>query len=377
VGTLIVSGGSDGHFAAIALTPGGQLDTRFDGDGILTTPIAGTASGLFATGSLYSPARRLVLAGGDGCIVRAMDVGSLITVGTLQPNMYEQGEVSTNFVVARTVALPFPETIVLSKSGSATTLGSNRDINGANITFGDGFTTLTQVVIPANATFVTVTLTPIDDTRVEGDETLTLTASTTTSYDAGTPNSVAMVVRDNDVVGGPEVTSSQFLFEIAPQRVIFRFNQDVSTSVGANDFTVTGPSGAVPFDFGYDNVSNTATLSFASILPDGNYTATAIASGITSSGGAPMAANSVLPFFFLAGDADHDRDVDVNDLGILATNWQQFPRTFSQGDFDYSGTVDVNDLGILATKWQETLAPPSAPFVRSDKLLRRMAVEIL
>ena len=73
-----------------------------------------------------------------------------------------------------------------------------------------------------------------------------------------------------------------------------------------------------------------------------------------------MAANYELPFLFLRGDADNDGDVDVNDLGILASNWQQSPRTFAQGDFDYSGTVDVNDLGILASHWQQILAAPSA-----------------
>jgi hypothetical protein len=70
----------------------------------------------------------------------------------------------------------------------------------------------------------------------------------------------------------------------------------------------------------------------------------------------------------------------VADLGILATNWQQSPRTFSQGDFDYSGTVDVNDLGILASHWQQQLAPPNAPFaVISPKRpsSKRISVDLL
>jgi hypothetical protein len=62
----------------------------------------------------------------------------------------------------------------------------------------------------------------------------------------------------------------------------------------------------------------------------------------------------------LAGDADSDGDVDVNDLGILASNWQQSPRTFSQGDFDHSGTVDIVDLSILASHWNQQAAAPSA-----------------
>jgi len=73
-----------------------------------------------------------------------------------------------------------------------------------------------------------------------------------------------------------------------------------------------------------------------------------------------MAADYSFDFFALAGDANHDRTVDVSDLGILATNWQLSSRTFSQGDFNYDGVVDVTDLGILATNWQLT-SPPVAP----------------
>jgi hypothetical protein len=102
---------------------------------------------------------------------------------------------------------------------------------------------------------------------------------------------------------------------------------------------------------------------------------------VTGPFGMPMDANYQLQFFFLGGDANHDRKVDVADLGILASNWQQSPRTFAQGDFDYSGKVDVNDLGILASHWQVTLAPPSAPFavaarpsVRNSRLIDQIRV---
>lgn len=358
-GNLVISGGRDGFLAAVALTSGGNLDTRFSGDGKLTTFISGPASGLFTTGSAYAPARRIILAGGTGSVARYVDVGSIITLGTFQPQMFEQGQVPTNFVVARTVATPFAEAIVLSRSGTVTTLGPNRDLNGTNITFGDGLTTLTTVVIPANQTFVSVTLTPIDDTRIEGDETLTLTANSSSSYDAVAPNSVTMVVRDNDLPSGPDVTSSQFLFETAPQRATFRFNQDVAASISGNDFAVVGPSGDVPFDFAYDNVSNTATLSFAGILPDANYTATATAAGITNAAGQPLLADSVLNFFFLNGDANRDRRVDIGDFAILASRFN-LPGTFSQGDFNYDGVTAIGDFAILASKFNQQLPAPSA-----------------
>src|SRR4029079_5888153 len=113
-------------------------------------------------------------------------------------------------------------------------------------------------------------------------------------------------------------------------------------------------------------------VAFAGVLDSANYRAALAALGISDAAGNPLDGerngsggdNFGFDFFFLLGDADHDRDVDVNDLGILASNWQQSPRTFSQGDFDYTGTVDVNDLGILASQWQQQLAPPSAPATR-------------
>jgi T5SS/PEP-CTERM-associated repeat protein len=61
-----------------------------------------------------------------------------------------------------------------------------------------------------------------------------------------------------------------------------------------------------------------------------------------------------------AGDADLDGDVDVADLGALATNWQSNANWLG-GDFDFNGTVNVNDLGLLASNWQAGVAGPSGP----------------
>lgn len=95
-------------------------------------------------------------------------------------------------------------------------------------------------------------------------------------------------------------------------------------------------------------------------LADGNYRATISAAGVTD-GGNPMAADYLFDFFILAGDANHDRKVDLKDLVILASNWQGSGKTFSQGDFDYNGVVNAPDLGLLGQRWQQTLALPAPP----------------
>jgi len=60
------------------------------------------------------------------------------------------------------------------------------------------------------------------------------------------------------------------------------------------------------------------------------------------------------------GDADLNGQVDVADLGILATNWQT-SGDWGKADFDYSGFIDVADLGLLATNWQAGVGSPLGP----------------
>ena len=57
------------------------------------------------------------------------------------------------------------------------------------------------------------------------------------------------------------------------------------------------------------------------------------------------------------GDTNLDGQVDVTDLGALATNWQT-ASNWVGGDFNYDGFVDVTDLGILATNWQAGVGNP-------------------
>jgi hypothetical protein len=54
----------------------------------------------------------------------------------------------------------------------------------------------------------------------------------------------------------------------------------------------------------------------------------------------------------LAGDANVDGRVDVNDLARLAAHWLT-AGTRADGDFNASGFVDATDLGILALHWRE------------------------
>jgi hypothetical protein len=186
------------------------------------------------------------------------------------------------------------------------------------------------------------------------------------------------VLNSNDTVGSlefgnhdiaaPTMVSLVINLNAPRQSITAQFSEDVSASLSGADVVLENLTTATtiqPQDLAidYDLPSNTATITYlgnsAGILPDGNYHVTILAAGVSDASSNTLTANQTTDFFVLAGDANHDRTVDVTDLGFLATYWQESPRTFAQGDFNYDQTVDVTDLGILATNWQNSLPAPA------------------
>jgi fibronectin-binding autotransporter adhesin len=79
--------------------------------------------------------------------------------------------------------------------------------------------------------------------------------------------------------------------------------------------------------------------------------------GKASFGGISVDSSSVLIKFTYGADANLDGQVDVTDLGALATGWQT-TAPWTSGDFDYTNFVDITDLGILGTNWQFGVGAP-------------------
>jgi hypothetical protein len=169
----------------------------------------------------------------------------------------------------------------------------------------------------------------------------------------------------------PTVTTGSFAHASAKPTLNVGFSASVWGSLLAEDFVVTNLDDSTTIPASVQSLVYTPSTMAAAVtfpglpdgvLPDGDYRLTLPASLVSDDAGNALAADYTLDFFVLAGDADHDRDVDVNDLGVLASNWQGTGKTFAQGDFNYDGTVNVADLGILATNWQKTLAAnPARP----------------
>lgn len=148
-----------------------------------------------------------------------------------------------------------------------------------------------------------------------------------------------------------------------------------SASISASDLVIQAVlgdgslGGNLPVTaFSYDPVTRSISFSIPATVADGNYRATLAAGSVADAEGNAVSSTAGFDFFTLAGDANHDRKVDINDLAALAANWQGNSKTFSQGDFDYNGIVDSGDLAILAGNWQKTLAPPAPAAPVSTRL---------
>ncbi|MFT3786687.1 MAG: dockerin type I domain-containing protein [Tepidisphaeraceae bacterium] len=335
-------------------TSEGAADPRFGTSG--TAIIDGIAA---YSAELASDLRILLGGGSNGDVARLYDRGpATVSIGTFNPNLYEQNAAGSSFIVTRLERLSTFTGVYLNVSGTAT---PNVDYTGdSNIIFLSS--TLAYVAIAPNQTFTTINLTPIDDSVAEGDEPQTFTlAEGYVAYSTATPTAATMVVRDNDIVV-PSVTSATFQYETGPQFLTFTFSQNVGASLTDSDFTLTGPAGMPSHTFAYDASTNVAKLSFNGLLPDGDYTAKVSSAGVNNSSGVHLPADYTLPFWFVNGDANRDRRVNFTDLLVLASNYGATVNSFNQGNFDLdgSGRVNFSDLLILASHYGVTLAGTSA-----------------
>jgi uncharacterized delta-60 repeat protein len=185
----------------LSYSPNGILDTTFGASGKATLP-----TGFLGRGITAGPGNRFMVTSGTGFqSARFLDKGAnTITLLDLSPTAKEAGKQPTHLLVTRSERLPIPTRVYLGLSGTATSpLSMFRtliDYSTNNIVYG---TILnggkTYVDIPANQTFVDITVTPNDDTRIEGSETAIFSALPNPAYGFnGTGGSATITIQDND-----------------------------------------------------------------------------------------------------------------------------------------------------------------------------------
>ena len=123
---------------------------------------------------------------------------------------------------AAEAATPNTGTFTVSRTGStAAALPVNYTVGGT-ASGGTDYTTIpTSVVIPAGSTSATITVTPIDDTVSEGNETVVVTLSSSASYNVGSPSAATVTIADNDVA--------------PPASIALSFNGQIRDRVGEGE----------------------------------------------------------------------------------------------------------------------------------------------
>ena len=140
------------------------------------------------------------------------------------------------------------------------------------------------------------------------------------------------------------------------------------------DLTTNTIVPSTTFSFGYDVVTNIATLTLNTSdtqLANGNYRLEVSPGAVTDLLGRANASLFAASFFVLAGDANRDRTVDFEDLLILAQNYGQSNRSFSGGNFDYSadGEVSFADLLVLAQNYSVTVLQTAARYTARSSMI--------
>jgi hypothetical protein len=159
----------------------------------------------------------------------------------------------------------------------------------------------------------------------------------------------------------PQVISSDFLhtgntLPNPPHRIVYKFTNNVGASLTSADLllenltnsTTVNPSNV---SVSYDAATNTATFTFPGfangILPDANYRATLLASGVTDPEGDAIAANDVETFRVLTGDANDDGEVNFDDYVIIDNGYNNGLSGFENGDFNYDGEINFDDYVLI------------------------------
>jgi len=100
---------------------------------------------------------------------------------------------------------PDAGTLTITRSGTGLVTDGDLTVNynvSGTASAGDYSETLSgSVVIPDGQASVGVTITPVDDSEVEGDETVVLTLGAGSGYTVGAADSDTVTIADNDVVG--------------------------------------------------------------------------------------------------------------------------------------------------------------------------------
>jgi len=222
-------------------------------DKMLTIPITPDTSGEPSetfTVTLSSPAGDAALGTPVSATVTILDDDPVVTVTMAVPTATETGPAAGQFTVTRTGVTTFPLTVFFTVSGTAAA--------------GSDYTALgTSVTIPASESSAVITVTPIDDSLVEADETVILTLSADVSYAVGSQGSAVVTILSDDSCGTIRLSASAYTANESDGTVLVTARR-TGGSIGAVSISYATSNGTATA--GPDYTAASGTLSW----PDGD-----------------------------------------------------------------------------------------------------------
>jgi len=204
-----------------------------------------------------------------GIVDFGLDTGSSlpsVSIAATDAAAAEQGTETATFTFTRTGDTDEALTVNYSVGGTA---NSGSDFNALG----------GSVIIPIDSASVAVTLTPIDDGDVEGQETVVLTVLAGLDYQFGDTISDTATIADDEgalvtlnnksvTYTEPDNTIGTITAKSADAVVTFMGN-DLVIQEGSKSFTVTGPGGATVADITLSNTGGKTSLAFKASGGDG------------------------------------------------------------------------------------------------------------
>lgn len=169
---------------------------------------------------------------------------------------------------------------------------------------------------------------------------------------------------------GPAIAARSFLYDTAPHMVSITFNERIAGGLQREDLIVrnetTGQTlSAADAEMFYDVTNRQANITFPNapggIVPQGRYTVTVLASGVTDPAGHHPAANQTFEFHFRRGDATGDGVVNFDDYVRIDQGFNQHRTGYTNGDFDYNGVINFDDYVIIDNAFRNPPAPVRGP----------------
>lgn len=246
------------QISAPSLTGGTWVDfNSLDFNSIsFATPTAGALNGNDAANrtSLSATLTNLNLAPGEEIWLRWSDVDNagsdnglgiddlLVTTNVAPPT---GSSVTIQAIDANAGETANPGTFRITRTGSTSTdLTVNYTVAGQATNGTDYTPTLTgTAIILADQSFVDITITPVDDGDVEGNETITLSLVDGADYDLGSSTSAIVTITDNDIPPSVLIREIQSAAHISPLVGTTVNNvAGIVTAVRSNGFYIQDPN---------------------------------------------------------------------------------------------------------------------------------------